>query len=56
MLKTLMMSAAVSALMVSGALAQDKPPMASPPAKAEGTATDSAKFIQAQSTDQWVFS
>jgi hypothetical protein len=56
MLKTLMMSAAVSALMVSGALAQDKPPMASPPAKAEGTAADSAKFIQAQSTDQWVFS
>jgi sporulation protein YlmC with PRC-barrel domain len=56
MLKTLMMSAAVSALMVSGALAQDKPPMASPPAKAEGAAIDSAKFIQAQSTDQWVFS
>jgi hypothetical protein len=56
MLKTLMMSAAVSALMVSGALAQDKPPMASPPAKAEGAAVDSAKFIQAQSTDQWVFS
>src|SRR6266704_2091857 len=44
MLKTLMISAAVSALMVSGALAQaDKPP-------------DSAKFIAAQSTDQWVFS
>ena len=56
MLKTLMMSAAVSALMVSGALAQDKPPMASPPAKAEGAAMDSAKFIQAQGTDQWVFS
>ena len=56
MRKTLMMSAAVSALMVSGALAQDKPPMASPPAKAEGAAIDSAKFIQAQSTDQWVFS
>src|SRR5499426_2332723 len=56
MLKTLMMSAAVSALMVSGALAQDKPPMASPPAKAEGTATDSAKFIASQSQDQWVFS
>jgi len=44
MLKTLMISAAVSALMVSGALAQaDKP-------------ADSAKFIAAQSTDQWVFS
>jgi len=56
MLKTLMMSAAVIALMVSGVLAQDKPPMASPPAKAEGAAMDSAKFIQAQGTDQWVFS
>ena len=56
MLKTLMISAAVSALMVSGALAQDKPPMASPPAKAEGAAMDSAKFIQAQGTDHWVFS
>lgn len=44
MLKSLMISAAVSALMVSGALAQaDKP-------------ADSGKFIAAQSTDQWVFS
>ena len=44
MLKTFMISAAVSALMVSGALAQaDKP-------------ADSAKFISAQSQDQWVFS
>ena len=44
MLKTLMISAAVSALMVSGALAQaDKP-------------ADGAKFIASQSTDQWVFS
>jgi PRC-barrel domain len=44
MLKTLMISAAVSALMVSGALAQaDKP-------------ADSGKFIASQSTDQWVFS
>jgi PRC-barrel domain len=44
MLKTLVISAAVSALMVSGALAQsDKP-------------ADSAKFIASQSTDQWVFS
>jgi hypothetical protein len=44
MLKTLMISAAVSALMASGALAQtDKP-------------ADSAKFIASQSTDQWVFS
>ena len=44
MLKTFMISAAVSALMVSGALAQaDKP-------------ADSAKFISSQSQDQWVFS
>ena len=44
MLKTFMISAAVSALMVSGALAQaDKP-------------ADSAKFITSQSQDQWVFS
>jgi PRC-barrel domain len=44
MLKTLMISAAVSALMVSGALAQaDKP-------------ADSGKFIASQSQDQWVFS
>src|SRR5215470_14371281 len=43
--KTFMISAAVSALMVSGALAQqaDKP-------------ADSAKFIASQSQDQWVFS
>src|SRR5215813_3850254 len=44
MLKTFMIAAAVSALMVSGALAQaDKP-------------ADSGKFIASQSTDQWVFS
>jgi len=44
MLKTFMISAAVSALMVSGALAQaDKP-------------ADNAKFITSQSQDQWVFS
>src|SRR5262245_11237032 len=44
MLKTLMISAAVSALMVSGALAQaDKP-------------ADSGRFIASQSQDQWVFS
>ena len=44
MFKTLMISAAVSALMVSGAMAQaDKP-------------ADSGKFIASQSTDQWVFS
>ena len=47
MLKKLMISAAISALMVSGALAQANPPAAS---------DSSAKFIAAQSQDQWVFS
>src|SRR5216684_3500247 len=51
MLKKLMISAAVSALMVSGALAQ-----ASPPAKSDAAPVDAAKFISSQSTDQWVFS
>jgi hypothetical protein len=44
MLKTLVMSAAISALMVSGAMAQG------------AAAADGAKFIPSQSTDQWVFS
>ena len=59
MLNTLMMSAAVSTLMVSGALAQSNPPAAppaAPAAKADAAPVDSAKFIQAQGTDQWVFS
>jgi hypothetical protein len=59
MLKTLMMSAAVSTLMISGALAQAAPPApAMPPAekKADAAPMDGAKFIQSQSTDQWVFS
>jgi PRC-barrel domain len=47
MLKKLMISAAISALMVSGALAQ-----ANPPAASDG----GAKFIASQSQDQWVFS
>ncbi len=59
MLKTLMISAAVSALMVSGALAQaDMSPKqpAAPAAKVEAIPHDTAKFIAAQGTDQWVFS
>lgn len=56
MLKTLMMSAAVSALLVSGALAQSNPPANSPDAKSHVTETKSPKFIQAQGTDKWVFS
>jgi len=51
MLKTLMMSAAVSALMISGALAQANPPASSPAAKSEAAETKSPKFIQAQGTD-----
>lgn len=61
MLKTLTMSAAVSALMVSGALAQagppaTSPPASSPPAKADAAPMNGAKFIASQGTDQWVFS
>ena len=51
-----MMSAAVSALMVSGALAQANPPASSAPAKADAAPMDSAKFIPAQGADHWVFS
>jgi sporulation protein YlmC with PRC-barrel domain len=59
MLKKLMISAAVSALMVSGALAQANPPADPPKAaapKADAAPVDAAKFISSQSTDQWVFS
>jgi sporulation protein YlmC with PRC-barrel domain len=57
MLKSLMISAALSALMISGALAQANPPAASPPeAKVDAVPWTGAKFIQSQSTDQWVFS
>src|SRR5262249_53057436 len=58
MLKTLMISSAVSALMVSGALAQAD--MSKPPAAKNDAITavphDTAKFIAAQGTDHWVFS
>jgi len=58
MLKKLMISAAVSALMVSGAMAQaEKPKAEAPKAEAPKAApVDAAKFIQAQSAEQWVFS
>jgi PRC-barrel domain len=56
MLKTLMMSAAVSALMISGALAQTNPPASSQTAKSEATESKSPRFIQTQGTDHWVFS
>ena len=56
MLKTLMISAAVSALMVSGAFAQaDMSPKQSA-AKPEAVPHDTAKFISSQSQDQWVLS
>jgi sporulation protein YlmC with PRC-barrel domain len=56
MVKTLMMSAAVGALMISGALAQANPPANPPAAKSVAAETKSPKFIQAQGTDKWVFS
>ena len=56
MLKTLMMSAAVSTLMISGALAQANPPASSAAAKTDAGEMNSPKFIQAQGTDRWVFS
>ena len=56
MLKQLMISAAVSALMVSGAMAQATPPSSPPAAKSDAAPADTAKFIPSQSTDQWVFS
>jgi sporulation protein YlmC with PRC-barrel domain len=57
MLKKLMISAAISALMVSGAMAQASPPASPPAAKTDAAPPiDGAKFIPSQSTDQWVFS
>ena len=55
MIKTLMISAAVSALMVSGALAQADMSR-QPAAKTDAAPHDTTKFIPAQGTDQWVFS
>jgi PRC-barrel domain len=60
MLKTLTMSAAVSALMVSGALAQASPPAdksaSQPMAQSNAAPVNSPHFIHAQGTDKWVFS
>ena len=61
MLKVLMVSAAVSTLMISGAMAQMDPPKASAPKaeaapKADIAPVDTAKFISSQHEDQWVFS
>jgi PRC-barrel domain len=58
MLRKLMISAAVGALTLSGAMAQGNPPAknSSPPAKSEAAPTHSAKFVASQGADQWVFS
>ena len=58
-LKTVMITAAVSCLLVTGAMAQAAnppaatPPMANPPA---AKTTDAGKFISMQGADKWVFS
>ena len=62
MMKTLLMSAAISGLMMSGALAQatgdtpkvDPPKVDAP--KADALKADAPKFVPSQSADQWVFS
>jgi len=60
MLKTLTVSAAIGALMVSGALAQSGPsmdrPANQPAAEHNAAPVSSPHFIQAQGTDKWVFS
>jgi sporulation protein YlmC with PRC-barrel domain len=56
MLKTLMISAAVSALTVSGAFAQATPPASPPASPPVATAPASPKFVASQSADQWIFS
>jgi sporulation protein YlmC with PRC-barrel domain len=55
MLKTLLISTAVSTLMVSGAFAQANPP-AHPPAAATTSPAASPKFVAKQSANQWAFS
>jgi hypothetical protein len=66
MLKTLLITTAVSGMMISGAIAQSQTPTAPAPKeqsvapKEQSTAKDSAvaseaKFIPAQGADQWVF-
>jgi hypothetical protein len=51
-----MLSAALSALMISGAMAQSSPPANIPAEKPAAAETKSPQFIQAQGTDKWVFS
>src|SRR5882672_2212063 len=60
MLKILLITTAVSAVIISGAIAQSETPTA-PPAKdqsaapKEPTSASEAKFITSQGADQWVF-
>jgi hypothetical protein len=56
MLKKLMISAAVSGLAVSGALAQTTPPVNPPAANQMTPPAASPKFVAAQKADQWAFS
>jgi hypothetical protein len=58
MVKTLMMSAALSTLMITGAMAQGTQPAPAPaaPAAKDATPADSSKFVQRQNPDQFVFS
>jgi len=70
MVKTLLMSAAISGLMITGALAQatpgdvpkadapkaDVPKAADVPKVGDAKAGDTAKFVSSQMPDQWVFS
>ncbi len=60
MLKTLLITTAVSGVIISGAIAQSETPTA-PPAKdqsaapKESTSASEAKFVSSQGADQWVF-
>jgi hypothetical protein len=60
MLKTLLITTAISGVIISGAIAQSETPTASPPkdqsaAPKEATSASESKFITSQSPDQWVF-
>jgi sporulation protein YlmC with PRC-barrel domain len=59
MLRTFMTSAAIGALMISGAVAQANPPAsqsANQPAASETAQMNGPHFLQAQTADQWAFS
>jgi hypothetical protein len=56
MLKTLMVTTALSGLMIGGALAQDSQPMTQSQATTPSMPGGSARFINNQSTDQWLSS